>query len=227
MTQITMYELSKLSAMPRQQEWVGYVYAVEFGKYVKIGYTNNPRRRMKQLEGMANYNNCKIKHIILSEAHTNYKQNEHLLHCIFQTKRLEHTELFDITLEQAASAIDKLSLNKNVEFLRQRAEKSLEQLKKCLRGNEIHENEKLSANSAPYKFEKTLELDDIDINMNFSKNQKNEIYAQVEIETFYQNPDYGNELLLMMNQNDLSNLILSLIELSSNMSAIILNNKNK
>ena len=45
---------------------------------------------------MAKYNNVEIGRVALSIPHTNYRQNERILHNMFSQSRIGNTELFDI-----------------------------------------------------------------------------------------------------------------------------------
>lgn len=224
MENITIYKQPEISTIPQhEQKFLGYVYAIEFGNYIKIGCTKCPYRRILQLRRIANYNMCKIKQIALSEPHVNYKQNEHLLHLQFDTKRIKGTELFNITLIQAINAMKELHIDKNITFVEQKSE----DMRKLLEGWSQHEKNKSDTiPQAPLDFYKNIELDDIDAKMEIV-NLDNETQAQISIETYYHISNCGNNFLLLMNQKDLNKFILNLIELSTNISTIKLNNKNK
>lgn len=80
---------------------IGYVYIAEWGNIVKIGCTQNPYYRIKELSCVANYSNVKITRIALSKIHSNYKENEKMFHNHFKKYRIEKTELFNISFDDA------------------------------------------------------------------------------------------------------------------------------
>lgn len=82
---------------------LGFWYCLEWGdKYLKIGSTKNPYDRYMSLRRTAKYGNVKLGEFYVSEPHTNYRQNEKELHDCFANKRVEGTELFEITVKEFA-----------------------------------------------------------------------------------------------------------------------------
>lgn len=92
----------------------GVVYAVEFGKYIKIGSTSCIPRRYKQLKQIAeNYAFSKFGKFYYSQQHENYFKNERKIHKILENFRIKRTEMFDLSmcefLERICGNIFKLS----------------------------------------------------------------------------------------------------------------------
>ena len=86
---------------------LGCVYAVEFGNVVKIGFTTDFEKRIKSLKQTFRYRNEKRKigkTYCSSEMHYATRA-EDFLHERFKDRRIEHTELFRITFEEAEKAI--------------------------------------------------------------------------------------------------------------------------
>ena len=86
---------------------LGCVYAVEFGNVVKIGFTTDFEKRIKSLKRTFRYRNEKRKigkTYCSSEMHYATRA-EAFLHERFKDRRIEHTELFRITFEEAEKAI--------------------------------------------------------------------------------------------------------------------------
>ena len=86
---------------------LGYVYAVEFGNVVKIGFTKDFEKRIKSLKLTLRYRNEKEKigkTYCSNEMHYATRA-EAFLHERFKERRIEHTELFRITFEEAEKAI--------------------------------------------------------------------------------------------------------------------------
>ena len=86
---------------------LGYVYAVEFGNVVKIGFTTDFEKRIKSLKLTLRYRNEKEKigkTYCSNEMHYATRA-EAFLHKRFKNRRIEGTELFRITFEAAKKAI--------------------------------------------------------------------------------------------------------------------------
>ena len=86
---------------------LGCVYAVEFGNVVKIGFTTNFENRIKSLKLTLRYRNAKEK---IGKAYCSNEMHyarraEAFLHERFKDRRIEGTELFRITFEEAEKAI--------------------------------------------------------------------------------------------------------------------------
>lgn len=82
-----------------KNDWKGYVYVIEHGKKIKIGYTNNLKTRMKALERNArNYGDKTVGKVLYTIPHTNYQENERIMHKHFDDFRKGKTELFTISL---------------------------------------------------------------------------------------------------------------------------------
>ena len=86
---------------------LGCVYAVEFGNMVKIGFTTNFEKRIKSLKQTFRYKNekRKIGKTYCSNEMHYATRAEAFLHEMFKDRRIEHTELFRITFEEAEKAI--------------------------------------------------------------------------------------------------------------------------
>lgn len=86
---------------------LGCVYAVEFGNVVKIGFTTDFENRIKSLKLTLRYRNEKEKigKMYCSNEMHYARRAEALLHKRFKNRRIEGTELFRITFEEAEKAI--------------------------------------------------------------------------------------------------------------------------
>ena len=86
---------------------LGCVYAVEFGNVVKIGFTTNFEKRIQSLKQTFRYRNekRKIGKTYCSNEMHYATRAEAFLHEMFKDRRIEHTELFRITFEEAEKAI--------------------------------------------------------------------------------------------------------------------------
>lgn len=100
-------ELTKLKEVCKQTpEDRGYFYLLEYGNRIKIGCSKNPYKRYCTLKREAEaYGNSKLGRIAISSPHTNYSQNEVLLHKVFSEKRVTGTELFNLNFEDAIAGI--------------------------------------------------------------------------------------------------------------------------
>ena len=86
---------------------LGYVYAVKFGNVVKIGFTTDFEKRIKSLKQTFRYRNekRKIGKTYCSNEMHYATRAEAFLHERFKDRRIEGTELFRITFEEAEKAI--------------------------------------------------------------------------------------------------------------------------
>lgn len=89
---------------------LGCIYAVEFGNVVKIGFTTDFENRIKSLKLTLRYRNekDKIGKTYCSNEMRYARRAETFLHKRFKDRRIEGTELFRITFEEAEKAIKKV-----------------------------------------------------------------------------------------------------------------------
>ena len=81
----------------------GFVYALEYGVYIKIGKTRNLAERMKVLTSQAKKYSCINTGLVAyTVSHSNYSKNEKFLHSVFKHKRVENGELFSMNLDYFA-----------------------------------------------------------------------------------------------------------------------------
>lgn len=133
------YELEKIKAIEKniKSSYVGFIYILEYGKNIKIGHSKKPSTRIKSLKNQARYNDCKLEKIAISKPHTNYINNERLLHEYFKQYRISETELFSMTLQQALSEFpNDLQFLGESEIRTQRANQGLEFIKNFLNVSE-------------------------------------------------------------------------------------------
>ena len=92
----------------------GYVYFLEYGNLLKIGYTKTPYKRImtlkKQGEG---YSDKTIGRVALTPMCTNYVKVEKNIHELFKDVRRDKTELFDISFYDAVMG----AMNANLDYL--------------------------------------------------------------------------------------------------------------
>lgn len=78
----------------------GYIYAAEYGEYIKIGYTVSPKTRLGNHAATAkNYGNITTGRVLLSPPHKSYQKTEKLLHEYFRVYRKDGTELFEVSFD--------------------------------------------------------------------------------------------------------------------------------
>lgn len=125
-------ELEHIKAIENttKNPYMGFIYILEYGKNIKIGYSTKPSNRIKSLKKQAEYGSLKLGNIAISKPHTNYRENEKLLHQHFKQYNISGTELFSITLKQILSELpDELKFLDESEKLAQKSEQGLEILK--------------------------------------------------------------------------------------------------
>ena len=90
---------------------LGVVYAVEFGNYVKVGCTSNPKARMSQLNAVATkYARVALGRIAISEYAFDYFGAESRAHKALSASRLDGSELFDTPFANAVMVLNDLCL---------------------------------------------------------------------------------------------------------------------
>ncbi len=79
------------------------VYLISDGKYCKIGWSINPKRRLKQLQ------TGHSKRLKLIKCWHTQKVKERLIHRLLWCKRVRHnSEYFDMSVHDAISLIDQI-----------------------------------------------------------------------------------------------------------------------
>ena len=102
--------------------WHGYVYIIEYGEGIKIGCSKQPSKRINAIKSHArNYSDIIIGRIAVSTEHTNYKENEEMLHKHFGSFRKAKSEIFRISFGEALS-----SLPRSIEYLDESADKEID-----------------------------------------------------------------------------------------------------
>ena len=105
-----IYELKKI----KKNNYLGYIYVIEYGKYIKIGCSKKIFNRIKTLKRNAEkYGEVEIGRIAISNSHTNYFENEKKIHKLFEKYRKDGTELFDLNFKKALQIIR----NQNIKCL--------------------------------------------------------------------------------------------------------------
>ena len=93
----------------------GFLYALEYGDYLKIGRTKNLAQRISFLTYQAiNYSQTDTRRIAYSIQHSNYAQNENILHKFFKDKRVGKGELFSLTLDDFLASMPQLTFKKEL-----------------------------------------------------------------------------------------------------------------
>lgn len=130
----------EVNHLPKKGEtdWHGYVYAIEYGNSIKIGHTTNLQQRIKAIISNAkNYSKIKVGRIAFSIPHTNYKENERLLHAAFQKIRQAKTELFNLTLDEFMAQIPALEFKDESAEKQKNADAFLESMKAFVLGGKL------------------------------------------------------------------------------------------
>lgn len=143
------------NARKKDEDYFGYVYALEWGDEVKIGCTRHIATRIKQLRKTAEYGKVEVGRMAISPLHSNYTENEKVLHNIFQNVRVKGTELFKLSL------LDVVSVMKALPFLNDSSNKideaAYEQLKRVLLGNNYNNSQSV------YEFIESMIKREVDI----------------------------------------------------------------
>ena len=114
----------------------GFFYILEWDNKVKIGSTKYPYQRVMALKRSAeNYGKSKIGRIALSVPHTNYTENERILHKFFTEHRKDGSELFGVGFEETVTKIPgDIQCVDDSEEIEKQAESFLNRMKKFMLG---------------------------------------------------------------------------------------------
>lgn len=111
-TVFVFQSLADLKATCRKQDFpvfdrLGYVYVVEYGRRIKIGYSSDVWTRLHTLESQArNYGDKRFGRIAICSPIEHYRTLEHHLHLKFFNRRVsQYNELFRCSFEKAADAL--------------------------------------------------------------------------------------------------------------------------
>lgn len=117
----------------------GFFYILEWDNITKIGSTKRPYQRIMALKRSAeNYGNSKIGRATISVPHTNYVENEKLLHKVFEKSRKKGSELFDISFEEVLSKIpDDMEYMDDSQIIEKRADDFLNGMKMFMFGGNM------------------------------------------------------------------------------------------
>lgn len=110
----------------------GYVYIIQWGTdKVKIGCTSTPINRIPSVIRLGKlYGGVNVGQIAISEACTNFKENEKALHEHFKEARCNSGELFDIRFEQAVhDAASVIKIEDRSDELKKQTDEGVEKLK--------------------------------------------------------------------------------------------------
>ena len=120
----------------KAREFEGFVYALECSSLIKIGCTQKPYDRIKTLKKiLGDYGGMNIGRILLSIPHTNFRQNEKVLHNTFSRKRVDGTELFSISFYDAVFCmLFDLECRNESSYLQRKADKGYYLLKSMAQG---------------------------------------------------------------------------------------------
>lgn len=130
----------------RDNPYLGYVYALEYGNHIKIGSTLNPKTRLKSLESTARlYSDKSAGLVMISPPHKNYAKNEKILHAFFKDKQVNNSELFEVTFDEIKSKCPSLEYNTNTDDNEQRSESLVDYFKRRLLYKESAENKLFDA----------------------------------------------------------------------------------
>lgn len=129
--------------------YMGVVYACEYGGNIKIGSSGKPYTRLTTLIRSAErYDGLSIGAFAITPLHTNFRDNEKLLHSFFANSRVGGTELFSISLQQAIDEAKKLELRDDSAAFEKRGIAVCEGFKKIVTG-EAFRGTKLDVSAKP------------------------------------------------------------------------------
>lgn len=115
--------------------FMGCVYAVEYGNSIKIGCTKDPIKRIKTVISQGkNYSSVTCSRVAVSLPHTNYKENETIIHKHFSDKRVTGGELFNLSIDEFIRQCPKLVFKDDSAEKERRSSENFEKLKSFILG---------------------------------------------------------------------------------------------
>lgn len=106
-------EFYSLEEMEKKFEgtYIGFVYMIDFGECTKIGCTKKPHTRLKQhIACLRSYGDWSATKILVTVPHTNYTENEQIVHKFFSEYRKGETELFGVQFDEAVQQFSSIGL---------------------------------------------------------------------------------------------------------------------
>ena len=139
-------EFGELKEIQKETEksYFGFFYVFEYGDFVKIGSTNQPYERVMNLIRSSKYNFVETGRFALSKRHTNFGDNERIIHKALDSYRNKGTELFQITLNEAINCIQRVNIEykDESEQLEANSERITSMMKKYVTGEAYSDNQK-------------------------------------------------------------------------------------
>lgn len=115
--------------------YLGVVYALECGSYVKIGSTKSPFSRLTSLLHQSNdYGDVSVGRYAISGFHTNYHENKIAVCQRLSCYRKDDTDLFNVGFDEAVNVISSLELKDESEMIKERGEVFLSGMKDFIYG---------------------------------------------------------------------------------------------
>lgn len=115
------------------KKYMGHVYLFNLSNgTTKIGKTKSPYDRLNTLyRTLVKYNpDVELVSIYLSPEHTNYSENEALLHKLFESTRIDGTELFTSPIEKILGTAKGLGFQDKTDEITEHSEQSAEDFKR-------------------------------------------------------------------------------------------------
>lgn len=168
----------------------GVVYAVEYGEHIKIGYTKDLIKRVKSFLRNTKYGDLSIKRIVYTAFHSNFTENERLLHDLFREFRIKGTELFAITLNDFLLKAPELHFDETVFDY----ENEVRALKKAIVPSnaeliDVYDNKALTAKE--YNGQRVVTFQDVDYIHGRAKGTA-KVYFSRSKQNFIEGVDYFN-----------------------------------
>lgn len=118
--------------VPKDMEYFGLVYVIEYGGKVKIGQSRKFLKRLMAFRKEEKYGGATIGTYRTTPLCTNYKEIEKYLHKYFANKRVGRIELFDISLKEFLEQVPELEFLDESSKLEALVKEKTEFLKKLL-----------------------------------------------------------------------------------------------
>lgn len=145
-----MYTVDEFKQLPNTpvQDFMGYVYILDWGDKIKIGYTNCPKSRIAQhIRNAQTYGADVLSRIAISPPCTNYTKVEAAMHTAFNDMSLGH-EYFSVPFELAVKQLSTKEYIDDSAQLDQRANSFCEAMKNFLLSGKFQNSSNVGVQSS-------------------------------------------------------------------------------
>lgn len=124
MTKWSTYTIEEATTLQRSPEYLGIIYVLDYGDFIKVGTSRNPSKRIAEhARNVKNYAGAQIKQVLVTIPHHNFKENEVVV-CKALRTFAGREETFNCPIVNAVDQLLLLTFEDDVEALLATREKA-------------------------------------------------------------------------------------------------------